>query len=572
MRRFNYTRALAAVCFCVVLTLSLSSCEEDVGIQTPLPVGPVGGGYDPVFSADGGFIITYAMLDQRYNKITFPGTHNSHTSGDAWAEDCWMGTCTKNQDLTVTQQLRSGIRFVEFDINCLMNLCHGIFHTTLTLYDQFAAIRAFAEDHPNQVITVRISDVKRCSDYGCDCSAHDIYTDVNSRLEWTGLSQYIYNYDVTQPVFSPGRAYIPDPWPTLREMIDSGKNVMFFHSRETGEFSIIDEGYYRSLDYSNPNFYNFYHASKLEYLCNLVSAWAPPQARQRDIAYRLFLIECCPDDNCSCGNRRWASKNNDGRKLYQMARHAENNLLPDYRTVNFIILDYFGSSLAGPLPINVVDACNRLNYERAGGKWESSEGFWELYPHEFDDTRIEHITQISSLTNEVEKVKEDFNNKVNLDGHEREGKIVSTSYWPGPLDWKRLPEWAVDEDFTTRWCGADNSPGHTWGIDLGEPRAIDEITIAWEYPNRRPGYRVYASNDDNRFADGISQAELSDDNGWTLVAEGTRVAGGEVLLWDQKVFQNAGTSNWRYIKVKVTDTGEYEWPTFYELRLYGPAN
>jgi hypothetical protein len=559
MRQINYARILPAVCICLVLILSLGSCEEDTGVQAPQPVGPIEGGYDPVFNADGGFVITYGMLDKRYNEITFPGTHNSvATYGSDGACQC--------QELTIWQQLDNGIRFIDLDVNGVLWSCHGacVYHNINT---DFNAIKAYAKAHPHQVITVRISDLR-------ELSPADSYERINGRLEPgnTDLGRYIYNWDPTVEKSSLARCYIPDPWPTLREMIDSGKNVMFLHNENVTLHNIIDEGLFESLNYASDKLGWFYEASDLQDLCKLTPRWEPPRWRQHDNPYRLFLAECEPDYGAWAGDRRFASRNNDGRKLYQLAKHTETEVLPAGRAVNFIIIDYFAYTTAGRLPIDIVDACNRMNYERFGIDWESSEGFWELYPYEFDDTRVELITQTSSLKYEVEEVFSDFYGKLDLGPHASAGKIVSTSYQTDQADWTRIPEWAVDDDFFTRWCGENNNPDHAWGIDLGEPRAVDEIAIAWEYPHHRPGYKVYASNDDSKFADGISQTELADDSGWTLVVEEARVAGGEVLLWDQKPFQDTGISNWRYIKVKVTDTGEYEWPTFYELRLYGPAN
>jgi hypothetical protein len=563
MRQNAYTGILQLVILCIVSTFPLQSCDDNSCIQAPVP-GITGGDYDPVFSADDGFVITYGMLDMRYNEITFPGTHNSGAFN--------MIAACDNQDLPPYNQLRSGIRYIEFDVNGALYICHGSCHSNYDLQGQLGVIKDYAAAHPNQVITVRIGDL--CDFLG---GSPESYHRINGRLEDSGLACYIYNWNPTKPKDHPGRCYIPDPWPTLREMIESRKNVMFFHHRDYGEHNIIDEGLSRGLSYSDAAKYWYYQANDLEGLCKLMRLWDPPRERQQDLPYRLFLAECEPDQGAWAGDRRFAAINNDGRKLYQLAKHQETDLLPDGRAVNFIIIDYFSASVVAGfelsrLPIDIVDACNRLNYERCGSNWKRSEAFWELYPYEFDNTKIEHITQVQSLSNEVEMAIEDVNNKLDLDGHERTGNIVATSYQPEPWDWKRIPEWAADDDFFTRWCAEGNNAGHAWGVDLGASREIDEIAIAWEYPNCRPGYSVYASNDDNRFADGISQAELSDDIGWTLVAEGTKVEGGTSLMWDQKQFKDTGTSKWRYVKVKVTDPGEFEWPTFYELRLYGPAN
>jgi hypothetical protein len=281
-----------------------------------------------------------------------------------------------------------------------------------------------------------------------------------------------------------------------------------------------------------------------------------------------------------------ASINNDGRRLYTSAKFWENKLLPHDRTPNFIHVDFFRATTAGALPINVVDACNRLNYERFGIDWEHSECFWELYPYEFDDSKVEHTSRIPAIQVEVAKAGADFKAEIELDGHESRGKIVSTSVttsitmW---LDWKRIPEWAVDNDFSTRWSGVA-WPSYVvgcigravWGIDLGERRSIDEIAIAWEYPHSRPRYIVFASNDDSKFADGIDSLELYFDDGWEQMAKGVRVTGGTSLLWDKQAFSNPYGA-WRYIKIMVLDLcsslpGLPEQASIWEVKLYGPAD
>ncbi|UCE24473.1 MAG: hypothetical protein JSU74_00020, partial [Candidatus Zixiibacteriota bacterium] len=363
----------------------------------------------------------------------------------------------------------------------------------------------------------------------------DWYGRINGRLENTGLDQDTYNWDPAKPKHSPGRCYIPDSWPTLREMIESGKNVMFFHAKNCVEHDIIDMAYVLGLSY-NSGPMNSGEAMEQEQFCRLMPVWDPPRDRQKDGPNRLFYIECCPDAGAWAGDQVDAAKNNDGRRLYQVAKQHETEILPDNRVVNFINVDYFMSSNAGHLPIDVVDACNRLNFERSGSDWKNSDCFWELYPHEFDNSRVEYLSQILAIQAEVDSVVADFNAQEDLDGHEDEGKIRSTTY-ETDYDWKRLPEWAVDNDLWTRWCGSSSRPDHTWGIDLGGRRLIDEIAIAWEKPHRNPDFKIYASNIDRKFADGISDEELLDDGGWTEIGSGDEQTNENPdSLWDIHTF------------------------------------
>lgn len=566
-RRQIATRAGPLSAFLLAGLVVFTGCSDDA-------VSPAGSGYDPVYSDDGGFIITQGMLDKPYNRMTFPATHNSHTAGNFWSGVCAGGT--KNQGLSISSQLANGIRYIELDINCYYNLCHGGIHSPFALFDQFTAIREFVEAHPKQIFTVRISDVNRDP---CTLSLHDICVGVNDRLRSSGLAAYVYNFDGSLPNDDPAVCFVPSQWPTIGEMIDNGKNVMFFHNRDYGEFGIFDEGLCRGLSYGDPDLHWFYAAKHMEQLSEHMVRWSPPRERQQEGANRLFFVECIADE-CDAGDLDSAAKNNDGRKLYQLARRYEGGFLdPQHRAVNFISVDYFMSSHAHELPIDVVDACNRLNYERFGIDWERSTVFWELYPHEFDPGRVEYISQIAALHAELNEVVDDLENRRNLDGHEDRGDIVSTTYYTIrshrtslQYDWKCIPEWAVDGDLFTRWCGSSSRPNHTWGIDLGSRKRIDEIAIAWEFSHKSPAYRVYVSNDDERFAELISNDELLSDNGWTeVVAQPTERSGiSPPELWDTRVIEYPGPV--RYVRIKVTDADESYWPSFSEVRLYGPSS
>jgi hypothetical protein len=169
----------------------------------------------------------------------------------------------------------------------------------------------------------------------------------------------------------------------------------------------------------------------------------------------------------------------------------------------------------------------------------------------------------------VSDVIADFLDKRPLIGHEFSGGIVSTDPINGTYDWRRIPEWAVDNDLYTRWtCEKQNN--HTWGIDLGERRSIDEIAIAWNFPHRRPGFTVSVSNDDSRFADGMSTSELRSTEGWTDVVVRNK-ASYSPRFWGVWTLDHKGMTDWRYVRVKVTDASN-DWPVLWEVKLYGPAN
>lgn len=95
----------------------------------------------------------------------------------------------------------------------------------------------------------------------------------------------------------------------------------------------------------------------------------------------------------------------------------------------------------------------------------------------------------------------------------RGGRATASSYTPG-----RGPELAVDGDDTTRWAvsTADRPRPDSWlAVDLGEPRALDRVTLRWESAAGR-SYLVQGSDDGARWtdlADGPAPA-LRSTGGW----------------------------------------------------------
>lgn len=254
----------------------VSSCSKN-------STGPESGGSvsDAVFNADGGFVITEGMLDKPFNKITFPGTHNSYSYG--WGDNC------NNQDLSIANQLENGIQYIELDIDKYLRVNHNGFCFG-GLNGRLEEVRSYAEAHPHQVITIRISDLSRSSFLLSDApTPSQAYKAMNQRLTDLGLGEFMYNWDASKADDDVGRCYIPDPWPTLREMIDSGRNIMFLHHSDYATHHIIDEAYVWSLSYSSTG--DCSYASQLqEQFCRLMPFWDPSRERQEDGPDRLFYI------------------------------------------------------------------------------------------------------------------------------------------------------------------------------------------------------------------------------------------------------------------------------------------
>jgi len=536
--------------------LQMISCGSE-GVTPPNNEGEI-------VSDAGGFVITKSMLEKRYNQLTYPGTHNSFSGPPG----LWLDITCRNQDISISEQLENGIRYIEFDVDKVLHVSHGgcidDFNSRLT------EVRNYAIKNPYQIITVRISDL-------VTLTPNDAYSRINGRLVDTELDEYVFNWNPAPEIAydNPAKCFIPDPWPTIGEMIDSGRNVMFIHNRGTTSHNVVDSGYFRGLDehdFWDNNHHDLYSARDVEELSWWQNVWDPANCdRQVEGESRLFIAECYPDVD-GAGNRVRATVNNDGRKLYQLGKQHEEHLLPGARVCNFISVDFFmGNEIGQALPICVVDACNRLNFERFGLDWKSAPCFWEMHPHEFDASRTEYISQAAHLKAETDAAILGWRQHGYSGLVEREdsGDITATSQrrW---YDWCRLPEWALDNDYFTRWSASGTDPGHAWAVDLGDTVPIDEVAIAWDFSHRRPAYALYVSNHPN-FAPLISNWHLTHEAEWTLAySQPTETYGiSPPEMWDV-VHMDLDQNEWRFIKIVVTDASPSAWPRFFEVKVYGP--
>lgn len=110
-----------------------------------------------------------------------------------------------------------------------------------------------------------------------------------------------------------------------------------------------------------------------------------------------------------------------------------------------------------------------------------------------------------------------------------------------------------DNDATTRWCATDGSFPQWWRVDLGATHPLVQVSIRFEYPDRRYFYLVETSPDDTVYTQQIT-------------ANGTGVT--------QTIALPANVSA-RYVRVTVTSAtplyanGTNTWVSFWEFSLTG---
>lgn len=179
-----------------------------------------------------------SLCSRRYSDVTYVGSHDS----------AFVGLLpTDNQFTSVASQLSQGVRFLQaqsHNKNGVIELCHTtcLEKDAGTLASYLTPIKSFLDSNPNEVITLLLTngDSIPVSQYGTVFSA-------------VGLASY---------AFAPSGTLTLDQWPTLAELISSGKRLIVF----MGEFEIyvIDLA---SLKHAT-NSYTDYHAdtSQVNYI------------------------------------------------------------------------------------------------------------------------------------------------------------------------------------------------------------------------------------------------------------------------------------------------------------------
>ncbi len=166
------------------LTHSLIGCEGDAGCN---------GAED--------------LCDRRYDEVSYATTHNAMSNADE-------GFRSPNQNHPISRQLEDGVRALMLDTYVYLDdvyLCHVdcSFFGRKRLVDGLAEIRTFLERHPNEIVSI----------------IFEAYVSAEATaavFERAGLLPYVHTQSLTEP------------WPTLGEMIDSGRRLVVFSDSDRG--------------------------------------------------------------------------------------------------------------------------------------------------------------------------------------------------------------------------------------------------------------------------------------------------------------------------------------------------
>lgn len=178
------------------------------------------------------------LCSRRYDQVVFPESHNAMSASDLG----WLGA---DQDVPMPQQLADGVRVLHIDTRYWETpevtasfaaslppdlagvvlaaagaanpvrpgvwLCHALCRLGATkLETGLAQVADFVRSNPNEVVTLDIED---------QVSAADTV----AVFRRSGLARYVY---------TPGDPR--QPWPTLGQMIDSGRRVVVFAEKHGG--------------------------------------------------------------------------------------------------------------------------------------------------------------------------------------------------------------------------------------------------------------------------------------------------------------------------------------------------
>jgi hypothetical protein len=157
------------------------------------------------------------LCDRKYGNTTFIGAHDSFAfSSNPFA-------LARTQEVGVSDQLREGVRLLQAQAHKFgkdVNFCH----TSCALFNggkvknYFQKVKHFLDRHPNEVLTIIIANPENLSG--------EVWQPI---FESSGLAEMAY--------VPPQVPMTREDWPTLREMLDTGKRVVVFIDKGAEEGS-----------------------------------------------------------------------------------------------------------------------------------------------------------------------------------------------------------------------------------------------------------------------------------------------------------------------------------------------
>jgi len=267
-----------------------------------------------------------SLCSKRYNEVAYLTTHNAYNSD----ED---GFNLPNHTYGITRQLNDGVRALMLDVHDEggeATVYHGFtWLGTTTLESNFNEIKAFLDANPNEVVTLLF----------------ETYISANmmeQELTQVGLLPMLHVQE------------LGEPWPTLQEMINSGKRLVFFSDHNNGQ--------------SGQDWYHYMwsYAVETDFENNALSDFDCEFNRGNPTNDLFILNHFATDPTVGTGRTDFAEQANEFNYFYARARQCESEVgkFPNFPTVDFYEL---GNSL------EVVDSLNEIPATLGiGGKMSES--------------------------------------------------------------------------------------------------------------------------------------------------------------------------------------------------------
>lgn len=380
------SRVGSMVAFFMVLVLTFSNLT----LATP--------GAEQIYSDGTGFITTYGMLDMKVNQIGFAGTHNAFSNNkdrrssfawDTYTDGHNLGT--QNQNISIKTMLDVGYRVIDLDIGDNGNGNTGCYHRyRLSGYSNLNGrnailpnVKQFLNENPKEIVILHVSDVYNGTINPFKLRNHAIYhkgeaghtkqmSNMLKDMRETGLLQMTYNFSgnnntsynaLYSSIQAPGHQI---QWPTIRQMIESGKRVLFLERDQNISTNIRFKDHNQDPNKTNENTLDI-NTNKIAEL-------------KGSAADKLCNLSMSEDWGASAGDINAARINNEGRRMYGILKKA-NSIMKDNnvpKLINMVSLDFVtgNTKQGGWLEVSPVDAVNRANYDAFGYTWDSSVGQW----------------------------------------------------------------------------------------------------------------------------------------------------------------------------------------------------
>ncbi len=274
-----------------------------------------------------------SLCDKRYNEVAYLTTHNAYNV----EEDNFN---LPNHTYGITRQLNDGVRALMLDVHDEggeATVYHGFtWLGTTTLQSNFNEIKAFLDANPNEVVTL---------------------------LFETYISANLMEQELTQAGLLPMLhvQQLGEPWPTLQEMINSGKRLVFFSDHNNGQ---AGQDWYH---------YMWSYAVETHFENNALSDFDCEFNRGNPNSDLFILNHFATDPTLGTGRTDLAEQANEFNYFYTRARQCEDEAskFPNFPTVDFYEL---GNSL------EVVDSLNEIPNTLGIGE-KTSENAVSVFPN-----------------------------------------------------------------------------------------------------------------------------------------------------------------------------------------------